>query len=237
MANRTNQLLCIHATGVFLVLVGGGFVVAGWVPPFPPGGSFEQLAAQFAEPDRIRVAAAMFLFGAAFFPAPAVAIAAQLRRIEGPRQVLANLQMLGAAVGVLGIQVPAALWLAICYYPGLGPDTVAVLNATAWFFLLGAVGPAVVQNVAIGLCVLGSDGSVYPRWLGYFNLYMAFGLMGGVLIPFFSSGPFGWNGVVGFWLVAVDFFAWVILMWVLTVKAIKQDTGGPITREVIDAAA
>jgi hypothetical protein len=220
--NRTNQLLCAHSTLLFLVLVGGGFVVAGWVPPSPPDGGFEAIAARL-QGTNVRVAAAMFFFGSALFVGLGCAIAAQLRRIEGERQVLATLQLLGAAVGVLGIQIPAGIWLAVTYYDGVPAALVAVLNALAWFFLLGAVGPAVLQNVAIALCVLGSDGSVYPRWLGYLNLYMAFGLCAGILIPFFPSGPFSWNGVIGFWLVAVDFFAWVTLMWVYTVKAINRD--------------
>jgi hypothetical protein len=29
--------------------------------------------------------------------------------------------------------------------------------------------------------------------------------------------------VIGFWLVAIVFFAWVILMWAYTVKAIKAE--------------
>lgn len=221
--NTLNQKLCIHTTLLFVALVGGGFVVAGWVPPPSPAGSAEQIAANVTDQDKVRIAAAMFFFGASFFAFPAVAITAQLKRIEGPRHVLANAQMLVAAIGVLAIQIPAVLWLALSYYDGTDPEIVKVLNAMAWFLLLGAVGPAVMQNVAIGLCVLGSDGSVYPRWIGYLNLYCGTGLMAGVLIPFFDHGPFAWNGVVGFWVVATDFFVWVFVMWIYTVRAIDAE--------------
>ena len=224
--NAFAQKFCIHMTGLFVVLVGGAFAVAGWIPPFSPEGSFEEMARNFSDQDNVRVAAAMFFFGGASFVFPACAYAGQLRRIEGSaRPVLVWAQLLSAAVGVLGIQIPAALWLAISYYDGTDENLVATMNSMAWFFLLGAVGPAVFQNLAIGLVVLSGDGSVYPRWVGYVNLYCAIGLMLGVLTPFFKDGPFAWNGVIGFWVVAVDFFIWVFVMWITTARAINTDTG------------
>jgi hypothetical protein len=224
--NRRSQLLCIHSTLLFILTVGGGFLVAGWVPPPSPTRSAPLVAASFHDHFHIRLAAAMFFFGSALFMLPAVAITAQLRRLETERAVLANLQMLAAAVGVLAIQIPGAIWLVVSYRTGTSPGIIVTLNDLAWFMLLGAVGPAVVQNVSIALCILGKGGKgrdVYPRWLGYANLWLATLLMPGVLIPFFKTGPFAWNGVLGFWVVATGFFTWVILMWVYTVKAINEE--------------
>jgi len=180
----------------------------------------------FGDLGRVRVGAAMFFFGAAFFTAPCVAISAQMRRIEGPDHVLSYVQMLSAAIGVLAIQIPGTLWLAISYRHDVSPSVIVTLNDVSWFFLLGAVGSAVVQNLSIAICVLGSDGKVYPRWLGYANFWLATGLMPGVLIPFFKHGAFAWNGLLGFWIVALAFFAWVFLMWTYTVKAINQASPG-----------
>ena len=223
--NAFAQRLCIHVTGLFVVLVGGAFAVAGWIPPFSPDGSFEDLARNFQGQDNVRIAAAMFFFGGAAFVFPTVAIAAQLRRIEGTaRPVMTWAQLLSGAIGVLGIQIPAAIWLAISYYEGTDQQILSTFNAMAWFFLLGAVAPAVFQNFAIAAVVLSGDGSIYPRWVGYVNLYCALGLMLGVLTPFFKDGPFAWNGIVGFWVVAVDFFIWVFVMWITTLRAIASDT-------------
>ena len=208
-------------TWPFVVLVGGGFVVAGWVPPPSPNLSRSEITAIFHNHDHVRIAAAMFFFGGTLFVAPCVAITSQLRRIEGSGEVLATLQIVSAAIGVLAIQIPAALWLAISYRSGVDASVVVTLNDVAWFFLLGAVGSAVMQNLSIAVCILGSDGSVYPRWLGYANLWLVTGLMLGVLIPFFKTGPLAWNGVIGFWVVATAFFIWVFLMWSWTVKAIR----------------
>ena len=222
--NRTNQLLCIHAgTAAFLILVGGAFLVAGWIPPPSPDQSNAEIAEIFRDSDNVRVAAAMFLFGGAFFVAPCVAITAQMRRIEGRNHVLADLQIVSAAIGVLALQIPGALWLAISYRDGVDISVVTTLNDVAWFFLLGAVGSAVMQNLALAACILGSDGSIYPRWIGYLNLWLVSGLLAGILIPFFKDGPFAWNGVIGFWVVATAFFVWVFVMWRFTTKAINSE--------------
>lgn len=225
--NRTNQLFCIHMTWAFVALVGGAFVVAGWVPPPAPDMSRGEIAEIFRDSDNVRVGAAMFFFGSCLFVAPCVAITTQMRRIEGPRHTLASLQMLLAAVGVLAIQIPAALWLAISYRDGTPEAVVVTLNDVSWFFLLGAVGSAVMQNLSIGVCILGGDGAVYPRWVGYANLWLVTGLMFGVFIPFFKDGPLAWNGVIGFWVVATAFFAWVFVMWLQTVKAIRAEAPEP----------
>ncbi len=229
--NVVAQKIGIHFTWLFIALVGGAFAVAGWIPPFSPDGSFEELAANFQNQDNVRVAAAMFFFGGPIFIFPAAVFAAQIRRIEGERSVFAQAQMLIAAVGVLFIMIPAALWLAMSYYDGIEPSVIVTLNATCWFMLLGAVASAIFQNIAIAAAVLGSDGSVYPRWVGYLNIYCGSGLMVGILIPFFKDGPFAWNGVLGFWFVATDFFVWVIAMWWVTLQAINNEKPKPAAVE------
>jgi hypothetical protein len=207
----------------FIVLVGGAFVVAGFLPPPSPNRSQHSLAAIFHHHFRVRIGAAMFFFGGALFVAPCSVFTTQMRRIEGPNHALANVQIVSAAIGVIALQIPGALWLAISYRHGISQSTVVTLNDVAWFFLLGAVGSAVMQNLALGVCILGSDGAIYPRWLGYANLWLAVGLIFGVFIPFFKTGPLAWNGLLGFWVVAAAFFAWAIVMWVYTARAIDAE--------------
>jgi hypothetical protein len=61
----------------------------------------------------------------------------------------------------------------------------------------------------------------YRRWVGYAKLMILF--LPGALLPFFHAGPFAWNGIIGFWLVAVAFFGWIFMMWRMTVRAIRND--------------
>ena len=43
---------------------------------------------------------------------------------------------------------------------------------------------------------------------------MAFGSLTGSLIPFFTYGPFTWNGFISFWIAGAIFFAWYIIILV-----------------------
>ncbi|MGH7965328.1 MAG: hypothetical protein ACRERD_26545 [Candidatus Binatia bacterium] len=227
--NTRNQLLCAHSTVVFVLFtLGGLLVLAGWVPPPSPALDAEQTAAVFANDTQLRIGLAIIAFVAPLFMGLAMAIAAQLRRIEGPFHVMSGLQLLMAAVGVLALQFPCLAWLGISYRGGVSPEIMQVFNDVCWFIFLGAVSPAVFQPLAIGLCILGSESSeeVYPRWLGYGNLWLAFLLVPGVLIPFFVTGPFAWDGLFSFWLALNVFFLWMILNYVYTVKAIRAQQVG-----------
>jgi hypothetical protein len=133
--------------------------------------------------------------------------------------------MLAAAVGVIEILVPGYLFLAASFRPSTPPETVAVFVNLGFFLLVAGVGPAIAQNVAIGVCILNGDpeGShPYPRWLGYANLWLALTLAPGVLVPFFTAGPFTYAGVFGFWMPVTGFFIWLSLMWWFTLRAIRS---------------
>ncbi|EHB59170.1 hypothetical protein MycrhDRAFT_1606 [Mycolicibacterium rhodesiae JS60] len=222
--NRRNQLMSVHVMGVFVVVLGGGLLLAGWVPPPSPNLSDSEIAAIFrvGNGDVTRMVFAAWFFFAPCFAIPMVAVANQMRRIEGPSAALATNVLLMAPVGVLGLQIPAALWLAAGYRPGLSDAAIVTMNDIAWFFILGAVGPGIVQMLSVVLCILQGDGSIYPRWLGYTILWLAPLELASAVIMFFKTGPLAWDGLLSFWVVAAGFFAWAVLIWIFTARAINR---------------
>jgi hypothetical protein len=225
--NKTSQLLCAHSGLLFAVLLGVGFFgIVGWLPPQDPSISSTDLAQLFREDaSRIRIGMTMMAFGSVFWWSFAAAIAIQMKRIEGDSHPLTYVQMASASGGVMAVLFPAYFWLAMVYRPeGPSPETMQLLNDLGWMTFIGMYPPGFLQNVALGLCILSSKNvqQIFPRWLGYVNLWFAVGFMPGALLPFFKTGPFAWNGVIGFWLVATVFFGWIVLMWWATVRAIRQ---------------
>jgi len=222
--NTRNQLLCAHSMPVFLVSVFLGLLVmARWVPPPSPALDAAQTAALFTNNPWLRVGLGIIAFASPLYMGLAIAIAAQLMRIEESPPVMSGLQLLMNAVGVVVFQFPPLFWLGISYRPGLSPEIIQVINDISWFIFVGAVGSFVLQPVIIGLCILGNESSeeVYPRWIGYANLWLGFLFIPGALVMFFVTGPFAWNGLLTFWLalgVAPPVF---ILNYVYTVKAIR----------------
>ena len=128
----------------------------------------------------------------------------------------------GTAVPLL---LAAYLWLALAYRPELTPPAVIqLINDFSWFCFIAMFAPATLQVIVVGLCILSDrrSATLYPRWVGFASLWVAVLFLPGALIPFFKNGPFTWAGLIGFWLPATAFFAWYILLWLTTVRAIQR---------------
>ena len=181
-----------------------------------------------ADRNLIRIGVTLMALASVFWWTFSAAIAGQLRRIEGiVDPIWSRVQMAAASGTVLVIFFSAYFILAAAYRPDMSLHSIQLFHDIGWLLLVGGYPPGFLQNIAIGVCILGnkSDERPYPRWLGYANLWVAILFLPGALLPFFHDGPFAWNGIIGFWLVASFFFPWILMMWWFTVKAIKnQDT-------------
>ena len=227
--NKTNQLLCAHSAWAVIVLMSAGiFGIAGWFPPLSPELTGDDLARMFAEHRmQIRIGMTLTALSGAFWWTMSAAIAIQMRRIEMNRPVLTYVQMASASGSALIIMAAGYFWLVAAYRDNTSPEMIQMLSDFAWLTFVGFYPPGFIQNMSIGFCILNdkSGKNVYPRWVGFANIWIAILFLPGALLPFFHSGPFSWNGVIGFWLVGVAFFGWIIMMWWMTVKAIKNDPG------------
>jgi hypothetical protein len=63
---------------------------------------------------------------------------------------------------------------------------------------------------------------LFPRWLGFLNLWVALAYVPGSLLAFFKSGPFAWNGIFAFWLAGTVFTVWFIGMTVTLLRAVDR---------------
>lgn len=99
-----------------------------------------------------------------------------------------------------------------------------LMNDFAWMTLLMTVSTFAVQNFAIGCAILGDKNvqPIYPRWMGYFTFWVGVSFVPGVMLIFFKSGPFAWDGLFSFWLPFTAFFAWFQLMFVFMRKGIIE---------------
>ena len=74
----------------------------------------------------------------------------------------------------------------------------------------------VVQNFAIGLAILGDKGMapMFPRWVGFFSMWVGVLFVPGGMLTFFKHGPFAWDGLFAFWIPLLTFFCWYLVMFV-----------------------
>ena len=224
MNNSRNEMICANGIWVFVSALSAVFLLGGFLPPPSPDLPASEIARIFS-PDNtaVRVAVLIGMLGSCTFALPMMAIGAQLRRMEGPNPVMSSLNHSMATLTCVANMLPCFLWLAISYKP-TPPDVMVVLNDLAWFMFIGGICTQIVLNFAQGMCILNDKSglNIYPRWLGYLNLFLIMTFIPDVLLPVFTKGPFTYSGALGFWVPAVGYLTWLWVHYFFTVKAIKR---------------
>jgi hypothetical protein len=112
---------------------------------------------------------------------------------------------------------------------------------------VGVVSTGIVQAVAIAVPILRDRRAdpIIHRWVAYTNLWCAVMFMPGGLIVFFKHGPFGWNGLVSWWMLLTAYWIWTIvnsyamLRYAIPHQAREEDNADPelLTATTVPEAA
>jgi hypothetical protein len=245
MSNRKTQMLCLWCGPAAIVL----FLIAFWplaglMPPPSPHETAAQIQSLYLHHTDLKRLGFMLMMVAGTLTGPFVAVVAtQMKRIEGEHSPLTWTQLGLGMLGVLLFLFPTMFMQAAAFRPYRDPQLTLLINDVAWLPFIGAFAPAVFQGFAIAIaCFRDTEERVYPRWLGYFNIWCALSFIPAALIYFFKSGAFAWNGAFCFWLPLTVFSVWFFVMFWATRRAIvRQDEGvlavpGTVAPEVPVAA-
>jgi hypothetical protein len=230
MTNQKTQLLCAWCGPAAIVLFLIGFwPLAGLMPPPSPHESPFQIQSLYLHHTDLKRAGFIVMMVAGTLTAPWVAsIATQMKRIEGEHSPLTWTQLGLGMLGVLLFLFPMFFMLAVAFRPHRNPELLQLINDVAWLPFIGAFAPAVIQGLAIAIaCFQDTEEKVFPRWLGYFNIWCALLFIPAALINFFKTGPFAWNGVFCFWLPLTVFSIWFFVMFAMIRRAILSQTDAP----------
>lgn len=226
--NRRGQLLCAWSGLLIVTGFGVGIIaLAQFIPPPAANDSALEVAELYSDnTNGIRAGLGMMMVAGGFFASFSAAISMQLCRIEGRAGPLTYTQLAAGAANVVVVTIGVMVMLAASFRPERDPNVTQGLHDLAWFLFVMYFAPLLPQTLSIGVAIVGGGRTVYPRWVGYFNLWVAVSLLPGLLLPFFKTGPFAWHGIFQFWLVATVFFAWLVVMTIVTVHAVNQETEG-----------
>jgi hypothetical protein len=204
-----------------------GLITAGFFPTLAPSLTPTQLAAIYkADQMGILFGGLIIVIASGFCGPFLAAIFLQLRRMEGARPIGAYGQLASGIANIQFFIFPGILFVVAAYRPDRPVDSLAALNDLAFVVTMLPWTVGAMQCVCIGWSVLtnGTRTTPYPRWVGYFNIWIAVGMASSSVIPFFKVGPFAWNGLVGFWIPAVVFGLWELVMGIMTLRAVNDDT-------------
>ena len=215
-------------SGVVLVgaLVFAQGYMMGFVPGPSPAISAEELKAIFVErQDRILLGSLLQIITWCFYGTWAIPIIIFIRKMErAPVLTYASLVNIGGG-WVFFILIPFT-WAAIAYRAEtLPPYVIQIMNDWVWFDWLYTWPSFAVWNLIIAAAILCDKNvpTIYPRWVGFFNIWVAFLISPAGLIAFFKEGPFAYDGLISFWFAVVIFFGWIIVMTVVTFQRIAVE--------------
>lgn len=213
--NRTIQKLCAWSGTLILVTMAVGFILlAGFIPTRSPSQSAQETA-QFiiGHRDRIRWGLILSMFSACLLVPFSASMAIHMRRIEGRFPVLAIIEFGSGTIFSLEFIYLMFFWQTATFRPERSPELMQLLNDMAWIPFVGLTSTAVLQVATFGVAVLidRRDRPVFPRWLGYYNLWVALMFTPGTFNVFFHSGILAWNGIVAWYIPLAVFASWAII--------------------------
>lgn len=228
VVSKRIQKACIWAGPAMGALFVVGFVVAGFWPPPSPNQSAAEVAAMI-DRDRtaIRVGIVICLASCPLLMPFLATFTIQMKRIEGVRPIMAYTALALGALATLEFVIPYVFMLASTYRPDTDPDVTRALFDLSWFFFLGVISTFVLELVLFGVAILidKRPQPVFPRWLGYVNIWLALTFTPASFLVFFKTGPLAWNGVLVWWLPVAAFLLWFLPNFIFLLKAVGSDDG------------
>jgi hypothetical protein len=230
MTDRRVQKAAAWSGAVCLVVILVGVVlIARMIPPPSPAKSPEQVAEMFRDHrERIRSGTYLMFLAAGFLNFFVAAISQQVKRMPGAHaSLLAQVQLISGALGTFMFLWAPMIWIAATFQPEeRSPETLATLYDLAFLAWIGNAAWVIAQGVAIAVAVFTdqSEQSVFPRWVGYFNVWVVILYIPSAMDIFFTSGMFSWNGLIVFYVPTAAFFVWLVGMTIVLLRAIAEQT-------------
>lgn len=203
-----------------------GFMLSGFIPPPSPSLTVEAVAAHYRDhATGIRAGMTIMMISGMFVPPLVAVISMQMRRIPEAHPLLVYAQLSAGTLGSVFFIIAPIIFLAIAYRPERDPELTFMMHDFAWIMAVIPWSPAFMQNIVIAVAIFLDKRAkpVFPRWLGYVNVWVAVGFLPGGLLPFFKSGPFAWSGIFVFWLAGSVFILWFLLMIWMLFRAVDSE--------------
>lgn len=205
---------------------GWGLIAGYMTPPTSPSADAAQIVEFYADNvTAIRIGLVMTMFSALVFVPFAGALTQIISKIEGGPGILTYSVFIGAIANSVLSFYPAIWYLTAAYRPDRPAELVQVMNDGGWLQLMGGVflGLSLPLGIAATALLDKSPEPVFPRWLGWLNLWVTIALLPDQLLFFFHSGPFAWNGLFGLYIPFVAAGTFFVVDIVVLRKAVLRD--------------
>ena len=222
LSEQGQKTLILWCAGFTIIFAVTWFFLLKMAPPPPPTLSPEEMAAFFQENRFSILLGAMICSWVAAQMVPFWAlVATQMYRLEKSHglPIWTVITVMGGALMSMFLVFPPILWGVIAYSADRTPELSMMLMEVASLTLVTTDQFYIFAQVALSVVILRypmDELSPFPRWYGWFNLWVAIAFEVGAVSFMTKTGPFAWDGVLVFWMPFVLFFAWIpVTLWLL----------------------
>ena len=235
---RKIQIACAASGLLMIAFYGFGVIAfAHMIPVNSPEKGVAAVVGSYTDNlTGVRIGMSMVMLGCSLMITWGAALATQTRRASPKYPILFHIQVACAVTACMnGVMLCLAGGLA-AFRPGvISGEITQALNDLFWLLWVLPGSSFEVWCLAAGVAILLDDRArpVFPRWSGYFSIFVALSFFPGFMGLFFKSGPFSYNGLFPWWIPTVTFFFWALTMTPLTIKAIRDEPEG---EQILDPA-
>ena len=226
MQQKVFERICAWSGIICVTLFFGAFVLAGFIPPMSPSLSVQKVADHYqTHVTGIRVGMGMMLISSGFYVLFTSVISGQMKRIPGISNTVVYAQLACGAFAAVTFLMPAIFFLVASFRPERSPDLIYLVNDLSWIMMVIPWMPFMPQNFSFAYAIFSDRRAepLFPRWLGFLNIWAPISFTPAILLPFFKSGPFAWSGLFVIWIPAFIFIVWFVMTTVWLLKAIDRD--------------
>jgi hypothetical protein len=201
---------------VFIAVFGlGWLVLAHFFPPIAPAADAREVAALYRDRHLWLVLASVIMMVSILFLMPVSAlIVLVIHKIEDRVGVLTLMMGFTVTTNIVLVFYSALSFSVAAFRPERDPGLIQMANDTGFLQFMGGIPMFMMIWVISAYAILVAsprENPVIPRWVGYVSLWIAVLYLPELLVFFFKSGPFAWDGIVGFWIPAILLIAYLAL--------------------------
>jgi len=227
VVRRTKLFGAWCGVAYIVVLLVGWLAVGGFFPLHRPSAGADEIATFFRDHGiRIRLGMVIVMWGAALFIPFTATMADFVARFEGRNGPLTRMMTLAGYSNAMLTFYPPLWWIVNAYRAQQrSADLTYLLNDVAWLQFIGGVSLIMPMYGVVAVVALAdtSENPVFPRWFGYQSIMTFLLLVPDQMLFFSKTGPFAWNGLIGFWIPLTALGSWFITIFILMRRTLLQE--------------